>query len=144
TFAKVGVSTHLAFSRDSKLLVAAMLGVAGEAIRLWDVASGKQLYSLGTTSLCFDLAPDGKTMATGSFEGLVRLWDLSNNKELAVLAHSSKPQFSCLAFSPDGKWLAAGGTHDMRLWDVERRKQVHDFTGNSAYAFAFSPDSKRL
>jgi WD40 repeat protein len=57
---------------------------------------------------------------------------------------------SCLAFSPDRKWLAtdSGTTYntDVKLWDAEAGKEIFTFAGNEdyPYALAFSPDSTRL
>ena len=64
----------------------------------------------------------------------------------AVLAGHSGPVFS-VAFSPDGKILAAAGDTSMRLWDMATRRPTgHRLTGSTGgvSSVAFSPDGKTL
>ncbi|MDE5070193.1 MAG: hypothetical protein O4752_14025, partial [Trichodesmium sp. St4_bin8_1] len=49
-------------------------------------------------------SPDGKTIATASFDNTARLWDTENGFELATLNHQSL--VNAVAFSPDGKTIA--------------------------------------
>jgi WD40 repeat protein len=54
---------------------------------------------------------------------------------------------TCMAWSPDGKWIASGGdTAGVRLWDAETLRQKVDLPGRGApvESVVFSPDSKRL
>ncbi len=76
------------------------------------------------TSVAF--SPDGRTVAAGSLNHLVILWDVATRKELARLMDDE-----LVAFSPDGKLFATagGGTldHRMTLWDAVTRKEVGSF-----------------
>src|SRR5262249_35040022 len=76
---------HLAFSPDSKTLLALAPHNGGEpasTIHLWDVATGKDRPISGQGAFLYSAAftPDGKTLATGSEQGIV-LWDAVTAKE---------------------------------------------------------------
>jgi WD40 repeat protein len=67
----------VSWSKDGKTLASASLD---KTIRLWDVASGKELRTLkghdaGVWSLSW--SPDGKTLASGSEDRTIRLWNMS-------------------------------------------------------------------
>ena len=53
-------------------------------------------------------SPDGKTLASGGMDEMVRLWDVKAGKERASLKGHAGSVLS-VAFSPDGKTLACGG-----------------------------------
>jgi WD40 repeat protein len=91
-------------------------------------------------------SPDGKTVASGSEDQAVRLWDVTTGEQLAVF-EGHRATVSAVAFSPDGKTLASCGmTPDVILWDVERRRRRKTLSGHTGYLthLAFSPDGKLL
>ncbi|MER5627290.1 hypothetical protein ABT061_40335 [Streptosporangium sp. NPDC002544] len=60
-------------------------------------------------------SPDGKTLATGSSDKSVKLWDVAGRDAIATLSHTDRV-FS-VAFSPDGKTLATGSSDkSVKLW----------------------------
>ena len=75
-------------------------------------------HTRGVNSLAF--APDGRTLASGSWDGTVRLWEVLTGKERPIQNH---PNGACaVAFSPDGRLLASGGSGGMVwLWDTVGR-----------------------
>lgn len=91
---------------------------------------------------CVAFSPDGKTLATGSYE-VLKLWNLADNKEAA--AWKTKGFVKSVAFSPDGKLIATGSYQSVSLWDVASG-QPRLLPGHRAYVtcVAFSPDGKHV
>ena len=57
---------------------------------------------------CLAYAPDGQTLATGSKDGTVRLWDAAGKERATLPGHER--MVTALAFAPDGKTLATTGS----------------------------------
>lgn len=148
--------TQMALSPDGKTL-AAFIGEdkAGE-IKLWEVATGRELKRFAqpkgrATSIAF--APDGKTLAAAVGESdwkkpsEIKLWDVKSGRELRSL-RGHKGWTNCLAFSPDGKTLAATSLLDItiHLWDVNAGAEVRPILNRQAsiHELLFCPDGKRL
>ena len=93
------------------------------------------------------LSPDGQVLAF-SDSSKVELWQVNSNDAPLALANSDmRGPVSVIAFSPDGKLLAAGdeiGT--VRIWDAVKRQELTTFMGHkdSVTTLAFSPDSRAL
>jgi len=100
--------------------------------------------------MCVAFAPDGKTLATGTFgrDRTARLWDVATGKELRRFdADESAFGVESIAISPDGKTLATGGRNDqVLLWDMGTGKQIREIPshGGNIVGVAFSPDGKTL
>jgi WD40 repeat protein/transcriptional regulator with XRE-family HTH domain len=135
----------VALSPDAKTL--ASVGRAS-TVRLWDVASGKQvavLHGQDSPVRAFAFRPDGKMLASVGGD-TVRLWDVTTGTQRNVL-HARPGAVSAIAFSPDGKLLASAGDGDaVRLWDVTTgtQRNVLHVHATAVSAVAFSHDGKLL
>jgi hypothetical protein len=168
-----GTVDGVAFSPDGKTLAAGYAVESptgrddGGGVILWNVAARKRTGDLPlvvkegkVTDVAF--SPDGKTLAAGHaynvyrspLAGGVVLWDLAARKRLDDKPLSvSGGDVSSVAFSPDGKIIAAGH-HKLGggvlpgvvLWDVATRKRLADdplpVSGGDVSSVAFSPDGK--
>ncbi len=100
-----------------------------------------------TTRITYSVAfsPDG-TLASGSGDGTVKLWDVGTRELIATLEEHATWVYS-VAFSPDGIVLASGsGDGTVKLWDVASRRNTATLAEHSdeVLAVAFSPDGTIL
>lgn len=140
----------VAFSPDGKRILSggACYGDRDPTVRLWDVATGKELLKLeGHTEGVYSLAflPGGMKAVSGSHDGTVRIWDLETGKELQRYEGHEGTVYG-LDVTRDGKWLLTGGEDStVRLWDLETGKEIRRFAGHEGKvrAVAFSADGKQ-
>ncbi|WP_327749911.1 eIF2A-related protein [Streptomyces europaeiscabiei] len=89
---------------------------------------------------------DGRTLATGSADKTIRLWDATTGKTRTTLKEHTKSVTS-VAFSPDGRTLATGSADKtIRLWDATTGERTRLITGHgkAVNAVAFSPDGRTI
>jgi WD40 repeat protein len=101
-------------------------------------------HSSGVDGVAF--SPDGKRLATASWDHTAKVWDVESGKELLTLRGHSNGVYG-VAFSPDGKHLAtASSDHTAKVWDVESGRELLTLRGHSdsVDGVAYSPDGKRL
>jgi WD40 repeat protein len=157
----------VAFTPDGKEL---MTGGDDGVVQARDAATGKPLRKIGSDLGevgRLALSPDGAVLATvgqrrddgkgadyWQGDDCVRLWDVATGKllrRLSVPAGGTYAGFpvglNSLAFTPDGKRLAAGGAdRALRVWEVATGagpRQTRDEAGAPGL-LAFAPDGKRL
>jgi WD40 repeat protein/DNA-binding SARP family transcriptional activator len=144
----------IALSPDGKTLAA--IGAADSAtglVRLFNVPAWRETgpsFTGGNLYLGGAFSPDGKTLATSSLDGEVRLWDVATGRQVGKVLSVGSSVAGSLAFSPDGGILAVaaseGQSGTVRLFDVATGEQIGTpFTLSVPLVrLTFSPDGKTL
>jgi RNA polymerase sigma factor (sigma-70 family) len=147
---RINTGRQAAFSRDGKVLA-----LAGDAIRLYDAATGKRLDPCTGQSYSSDrliFSPDGRQLAGRSFDdGTVHVWEAQSGKLLHVFGKPGREDGHgySLAFAPDGTklaWADWGGR--VYLVDPRSGQELRQWSVNpkidAVESVAFSPDGRAL
>ena len=149
---KSGFARGLAWLPDNTTVVTGCF----QAVEFWNSADGKNIRSLKVKGYANDVevSPDGQLVAAATETGDVRLWNAADGAEKATISSGKEPLLS-IAFSADGKLIAAAGGDDTRLsrpgiakvWNVadgSESKQLDVVPEKCAVDVAFSPDASVL
>ena len=123
------VINSVVYSPDGRTLVS-LAGV----LRFWDVETEKLLRTLTPESSVRSMAysPDGQTLACGTYDNTILLWNVSRWKQITTLEGHAEG-ISSVAFSPDGQILASGSwDRTIRLWNPQTGEILKALTGHSS------------
>src|SRR5688572_4529282 len=139
------IVTAVRFAPNDSLLITSSVD---STVRIHNIYSGvivKELKQTGGISY-MDLSIDGNNVLTGSYDSIVRLWDL-NDARIIRAFKGHKGTIWTVAFSPDGKKIASSGDDAMiNVWDAESGKLIQQLKGHEriVWSIKFSPDGMTL
>ena len=122
-----------------------LLGRCGDRELLRIVHAPRPTAGSANSVVAVAYSPDGRTLATGSWEGLVNLWDADTGALRRRLGE--KAGGMALAFAPDGRTLVTGGDDGVvRGWDAGTGARLREWkTGDQVvYGVAFAPDGRAV
>ncbi|MXV78825.1 T9SS type A sorting domain-containing protein, partial [Candidatus Poribacteria bacterium] len=140
------LDSALTYSPDGRFLVSAYDRFT--AIHLWAAGRIPAAAFVGHTDgvRTIDISFDGKTLASGSNDNTVKLWDVATRKNTATFNGHSDQVYS-VVFNNDASILASGGKDKtIILWDVVTEEPIHLLTGHTdtVNCLAFSKDGGTL
>ncbi|VTR97409.1 WD40 domain-containing protein [Tuwongella immobilis] len=129
------VSSIVFGAQDRSMLTASV----DKTVRQWELQNEESIAPIGHVQmvLMLTLSADGTTLASGSMDGTIKIWDVATGRERFTLVPNASgdseatPDFSilnsvnALAMSPDGKTLVSA-TRDqrIRMWDLATRRET--------------------
>lgn len=110
-----------------------MAGSTDYTVRAWNITTGQRIgrvnlqahtQNIGSIAI----APDGVTVASGAWDGSIRLWDLQVNAAIGALVGHRAPVIT-LAFSQNSRYLLSGSRDStIRLWDIRGPTQLQPYS----------------
>ncbi|WP_427162719.1 trypsin-like peptidase domain-containing protein [Aliinostoc sp. HNIBRCY26] len=91
-------------------------------------------------------SPDGRTLASGSWDKTIKIWNIATGQEIRTLNGHSQGVYS-VAFSPDGRTLASGSwDKTIKIWNIATGQLIRTLNGHSdlVESVAISPDGRTL
>ncbi len=159
-----GSSGQFAFSPDGNFLA-----IPKTHVRLWDIRDPDNITEVGILPYeppegvpnwgvrAVDFSPDGKWIVTAHNNGTVNVWDFQS-KQLVKTLETSYYEMDFLKFSPDNRFLAAGGSvlyidgnkkrwvsngpKGYNMWELPSWQRKGEVQRGNIDNLVFSPDGK--
>jgi WD40 repeat protein len=136
----------LAVSKD---LIAAGGGIPGRKgeVKLWNLSDLSPKATITGHADCIyavAFSPDGKLLATASYDKLIKLWDVATGQEVRTLKDHIDAVYT-LAFTPDGQRLLSGGAdRTIKIWNPPTGERLYTLSEptDGINSIALSPDGK--
>lgn len=145
----------LCFSPDGQRLASAGGREADEQgeVKIWDMKTSHQslTMTLDWAVRCVQFSPDGQQLATASADS-VTLWDAQTGRK-QLTCRDRHGNMLAIAFSPDGRRVAAVGGHlavnpnrEVKVWNAQTGEEIFSLPGHvgGLHTVTFSPDGRRL
>jgi WD40 repeat protein len=135
----------LCLSPDARFLIAIH---TNRTFALWDTlkltAGDRHPLPLTNTTIAA-AATGGRQAAFGNESGEVALWDAPSGQS-KTLAQPGRQELNRMAFSQDGRRLAAGGGGEIRVFDLASQRETHALSTGDEYpmCLVFSQDGETL
>ena len=132
-----------------------IISVGDRSIKIWDLQDTTRepevIVGHSKTIESAAISPDGKTLVTGSWDGIIKFWDLRQQQLRKTLTDSETHVFGSLAITPDGKTLVSNGNSRgsvIQLWELStgalKRSSIYHISNFPAVSLAISLDGKTL
>lgn len=136
--------TAVALSLDASY--ALLISSDDNRVYMWDLATDvciKVLVGHTNTVTSAQFSTDGTQALTASYDGTVRLWDITRHKPICTMVLNINTAINAAVLSSDGRLvlLASPGDNNAYLWDTTTRQIIQIFKGhfNSILSVALSP-----
>src|SRR5262249_13639074 len=116
-------------------------GSLDKTVKVWKVASEGPTKNIPHPRevLTVVFNPQGTLLATGCFDGQLRIYDVAKGTLTRQIAAHTKPNDTSIygvAWSPDGKQIVTGSIdYSLKLWDANTGALVREFKGYNAKEF---------
>ncbi len=143
--APTNVIESVAFSPEGDRLAAGG-GPDDGLVIVWDLSKGQEVFARKEhTSYVrsIDYSPDGKWLASAGADGVVKVWDAKADKLERTFQGFTPGLFLSVAFSLDGKRLAAGSDAELKVWNTETFAETLARPTPAGWV-AFAPDGRTL
>lgn len=128
--------------------VVAMIDNQNNAIIVWDVETGKEIKMIKAYTRCITIvfSPNGRYLASGGEDKIIRIWDLLTGNEVSTLVGHTDA-VTALVYSSDGKYLSSGGKDGtIRIWNLLTGNEIKKIYVYYIFveSILYTPDDKYL